>query len=93
MKKRKKPKRLKKRNLKNKGKQMAILRTKDIRKLSKKDLEKKLNELELELSKEKANTSVGATVVSPGRMNELKKTIARIKTIMKEKESEEAKHG
>lgn len=63
---------------------MAILRTKDIRKLNEKELNKKLNELRLEYAKEKANVSVGGTVSSPGRLREIKRTIARIETIRNE---------
>ena len=63
---------------------MAILRAKDIRKLSEKDLDKKLNELRLEFAKEKANVSVGGTVSSPGRLKEIRKTITRIETIKAE---------
>ena len=76
---------------------MAILRVKDVRKLSEKDFDKKLNELEIELAKERANISIGATVTSPGRIKEIKRTIARIKTIRREKlkreKGEESKHG
>ena len=72
---------------------MAILTLKDIRKLSGKDVDKKLNELELELAKEKANISIGATVTSPGRIKEIKRTIARILTVKREKKGEETKHG
>ena len=64
---------------------MAILKTKDIRKLNEKELDKKLDELKLELVKERANISIGATVTSPGRINEIRKTIARIRTIRNEK--------
>lgn len=64
---------------------MAILRSKDIRKLSKKELEKKMDELRLELAKEKANISIGASVTSPGRIKEIRKTIARILSVKKEK--------
>lgn len=60
---------------------MAILRPKDIRKLKPEELDKRLSELQLELSKERANISVGASTTSPGRIREIKKTIARIKTI------------
>jgi large subunit ribosomal protein L29 len=70
---------------------MAILRSKDIRKLSEKELEKKMDELRLELAKEKANISIGASVTSPGRLKEIRKTIARIQTIKKEKPKEEVK--
>ncbi len=64
---------------------MAILKIKDIRKLGNKDFEKKLNELELELAKERANISIGASVTSPGRIKEIRKTIARVRTIKSEK--------
>ena len=63
----------------------AILRVKDIRKMDEKGIEKQLKELNLELSKEKANIHIGASVTSPGRIREIRKTIARIKTIRKEK--------
>lgn len=64
---------------------MAILKPKEIRKLAPKDLDKRVNELQLELAKEKANINIGASVSSPGRLREIRKTIARIKTIRKEK--------
>lgn len=64
---------------------MAILRSKDIRKLSEKELEKKLDELKLELAKERANISIGASVTSPGRIREIRKTIARVRLIKSEK--------
>jgi large subunit ribosomal protein L29 len=67
---------------------MAILKPKEIRKLTPKDLDKRLNELQLELAKERANINIGATVTSPGRLREICKTIARIKTIRKEKAGE-----
>lgn len=63
---------------------MAILRKKDLRKISGKELDKRLKELQLELSKEKANINIGATVTSSGRLKEIKRTIARIKTIQKQ---------
>lgn len=63
---------------------MAILRTKDIRKLGPKELDKKLGELNTELAKERANIAIGASVSSPGRLREIKRTIARINTIRNE---------
>ncbi len=60
---------------------MAILKSKDIRKLERKELDNRLNELQLELSKERASIRIGATSVSPGRIKEIRRTIARIKTI------------
>jgi len=62
---------------------MAILRAKDIRKLGKNEIQKKLSELQLEIAKEKANISIGATATSPGKIREIRKTIARIHTIQK----------
>ncbi|MBI4163243.1 MAG: 50S ribosomal protein L29 [Candidatus Aenigmarchaeota archaeon] len=60
---------------------MAILRIKEIRKSEEKDLNKKMEELKLELSKERANINIGAPVTSPGRVREIRKTIARILTV------------
>jgi len=67
---------------------MAILRKKDLRKLDKKELDKKLAELQLELAKERANANIGASVASPGRLKEIRKTIARIKTAQVAKKGE-----
>ncbi|MEM5798379.1 MAG: 50S ribosomal protein L29 [Candidatus Aenigmatarchaeota archaeon] len=61
---------------------MAILKYKDIKKLGAKELEAKLAEFEMELAKERANIAVGASVSSPGKIKEIRKTIARIKMHM-----------
>ena len=66
---------------------MAILKTLDARKQDKAELDKKVRELRLEVAKEKANIAIGAPVSSPGRMREMKKTIARILTIKRENAS------
>ena len=64
---------------------MAILRIKDVRKMDDKELEKHVRNLNLELSKERANIHIGASVTSPGRLREIRRTLARIKTIKNEK--------
>ena len=64
---------------------MAILRSKEIRNLSEKDIDKRLTELKLEMAKERGNISIGATTTSPGKIREIRRTIARINTIKKEK--------
>ena len=64
---------------------MAIIRKKDMRKMDEKQFKKQLTELNLELAKERANIHIGANVTSPGRVGEIRRTIARIKTIQKEK--------
>ena len=66
---------------------MAILKTRKARKQDKSELDKKVRELRLEVAKEKANIAIGAPVSSPGRMREMKKTIARILTIKRENAS------
>lgn len=63
---------------------MAILRVKDIRGMKKEELDKKLGDLRLELAKERANINIGSTISSPGKIKEIRKTIARIKTVQKE---------
>ncbi len=63
-----------------------MMKTKELRKLKNEDLEKQLEELNLELAKERGNVNVGATVTSPGRIREIKRTIARILTIRRERE-------
>jgi len=60
---------------------MAVLRVSEVRKMQKKDTDKKLVELKLELAKIKGNISMGASAQSPGRIKEIRKAIARIKTI------------
>lgn len=64
---------------------MAILRKNDIRKMEKNKIVEKIRELRLEIAKQKANIHIGATVSSPGKLKEMKKTVARLLTILKEK--------
>ncbi len=59
---------------------MAIIKMKKLREMSEKDVEDRKKELQLELSKERASSEIGATVKSPGRLREIRRTIARIKT-------------
>jgi large subunit ribosomal protein L29 len=68
---------------------MAIMRKKDIRKLEEKELERKLNEMRLELAKQRASVKIGASVTSPGRVRELRKTVARGLTIKNERRIKE----
>jgi len=59
---------------------MAILKAKKSRELSEKEIGEKLKEMYLELSKEKASSEIGGSVKNPGRIHELRRSIARIKT-------------
>jgi large subunit ribosomal protein L29 len=63
---------------------MAILRVDEIRNMS---TEERLDELETlgnELIRERAIASAGGAPENPGRIGEIRRTIARIKTIQKE---------
>lgn len=64
---------------------MPIIRTKEMRTMKAEDLDKRLNELKLELSKDLSNVKMGRPVKNAGRISELRKTIARINTIKHEK--------
>jgi large subunit ribosomal protein L29 len=66
---------------------MTVLKVKDARKMSQQDLDKRVSELRLGVAKEKANIAIGAPVSSPGKMRDMKRSIARALTIRKEKDS------
>ena len=59
---------------------MAILKMKKLKELNDKDVEDRKRELQLELSKERASSEIGGTVKNPGRIREIRRTLARIKT-------------
>ena len=59
---------------------MAIIKSKKMREMNEKEMLEKLRELRLEFSKEMASSEIGGSVKNPGRIREVKRTIARIKT-------------
>lgn len=59
---------------------MAILRRKQIREMEAGEREKKIGELRLEIMKEKGHVAVGGAVTNPGKIREIRKTIARLLT-------------
>jgi len=61
------------------------LRIKDLKKLSEEDLEKRLKELKLELLKERGNIEMGGNIKNPGKIKVIRRDIARILTLNKEK--------
>ena len=65
---------------------MAILRKSDIRKMKPEDRANKLIELRAELSKQRALISAGGALENPSKARLLRRTIARLITIMKEEE-------
>lgn len=64
---------------------MAILKPKDLRKMSKEERNKKLKELKLELVKSKVSASKGGS----SKIRETKRIIARILTLNKSSKAEE----
>ena len=65
------------------------MRTKEIREMSSENLEKELNELKSELFKLKFSLATGG-LENPMRIRIVKKDIAKIKTILKERELAQA---
>jgi len=63
---------------------MAVLRTSEIRAMSLDERADELETLRSELVRERALTSAGGAPENPGRIGEIKRTIARIKTIQHE---------
>lgn len=57
---------------------MAIIKKKEFAKMDNTQLKERRDEFKLELSRELAGSEVGGSVKSPGRIKELRKTIARI---------------
>ncbi|PSQ11062.1 50S ribosomal protein L29 [Halobacteriales archaeon QS_5_70_15] len=63
---------------------MTILHPEEIRDMTPAEREAELEDLETELLNAKAVQAAGGAPENPGRVKELKKTIARIKTIQRE---------
>ncbi len=65
---------------------MVILRADEIRNMSAEEREEELEKLRHELIRERAIASSGGAPENPGRLGEIRRTIARIKTIQREKQ-------
>lgn len=61
------------------------MKIKDLRKMGKEELEKRLREIKLELFKQRGLIKTRRPVKNPGVIRKLRKDIARILTILKEK--------
>lgn len=61
------------------------MKLKEIRSIDKGDLDKRLSELRLDLMKEIGNVKRGRAIKNPGRIRVLRKDIARILTVKREK--------
>ncbi len=65
---------------------MAILRADEIRGMSIEEMVERLKEFRAELARTRATAAAGGSLENPARIKELKRAIARILTIMKEKQ-------
>ncbi|MFQ3293235.1 MAG: large subunit ribosomal protein L29 [Halobacteriales archaeon] len=63
---------------------MAILRPAEIRDMTERERQEEREELETELLNANAVKAAGGAPENPGRIKELRRTIARIKTIQRE---------
>jgi large subunit ribosomal protein L29 len=63
---------------------MAIVHTEELRDMTPAERESELEELETELLNSKAVKAAGGAPENPGRIKELRRTIARIKTVQRE---------
>ncbi|PIZ52126.1 50S ribosomal protein L29 [Candidatus Woesearchaeota archaeon CG_4_10_14_0_2_um_filter_33_13] len=62
--------------------------TKDFRNMGKEDLASRLVDLKKDLLKLNVEVNSGANTSNPGRIGQVKKNIARINTLLKEKNTE-----
>jgi len=69
---------------------MALLRPKDIRAMRPDDVRAKFKELNDELMHERGVAAMGGAPASPGKIRALRKSVARIHTIMQEMQLAEA---
>ena len=65
---------------------MPILRKREIREMPADERQRRLDELRTEMSKLRGMIRAGGSIENPGRTRALRKTIARMQTIMREDE-------
>lgn len=61
---------------------MALIKKSEFKQMNSKQLEEKLFDLKKELMKINAQVSIGSTPENPGKVKEIKKTIAKINTLI-----------
>ena len=59
---------------------MAIFRAKDVRELSDVELQEQMGKIKLELIQHYGKVSAGGSTENPGRIKELRRTVARMMT-------------
>lgn len=65
---------------------MPIMRMKEIREMPAEERTRRLDELRTELSKLRTMISAGGSVENPGRVRAIRRTIAKMMTVMREEE-------
>ena len=63
---------------------MALLRTKELRELSREERDERLKRLKADLMHERGVAAMGGAPASPGKIKAIRKNIARIHTINRE---------
>ncbi len=71
---------------------MSLLKIKELRELSNRELEGKIMESKKELFSLRMKQSTG-TLENPSKIRELRKDVARMKTILRERELKEVQDG
>jgi large subunit ribosomal protein L29 len=66
---------------------MAIFKTDEIRNMSEEEITEELQKLESELIRERGIVTAGGAPEKPGRIKDIRKTIARIKTVQRERKA------
>ncbi|MDI6886326.1 MAG: 50S ribosomal protein L29 [archaeon] len=65
---------------------MSIFRMEDIRRMSEKERREELESLMKDLLRERGIIATGGSPENPGRVGEIRRTIARIKTVQSEEQ-------
>jgi large subunit ribosomal protein L29 len=65
---------------------MEEMRAKSIRKMNKEEIKKKYGELREELMRERGISAMGGAPPSPGKIESLRRQVARMETVMRETE-------
>lgn len=66
---------------------MAIFKIDEIRNMNQEEIAEELLKLESELIRERGIVTAGGAPEKPGRIKEIRRTIARIKTVQKERKN------
>ena len=67
---------------------MAIFKMDELRNMSAEEIAEELKKLQSEIVRERGLVSAGGAPEKPGRIKDIRRTIARIKTIQKERQGD-----